>query len=171
MPWTIAVLAVVGFVAAALVVLRLLAAASARRRPVLGVANGKLTPCPATPNCVSTQAGDSSQFIEPVSFSGAPAEIINRLAKVVSSMPGATIVDQRDDYLRAEFKSRVFGFVDDVEFFGDGRAARCTSARPRASAMATWGPTVAAWNPSAARCSPRAARLYIGRAHPCASTC
>jgi uncharacterized protein (DUF1499 family) len=34
-------------------------------------------------------------------------------------MPRTTIVTLEEDYIRAEFKSRIFGFVDDVEFWFD----------------------------------------------------
>ena len=38
--------------------------------PNLGVNNGELTPCPETPNCVSSQAQDKEHFIEPIRFAG-----------------------------------------------------------------------------------------------------
>ena len=120
MPWIIAGAAIVAVVLLGSIALRLLGAASARRQPDLGVADGKLAPCSAPPTSVSTQAQDVRHFIEPIRFSGPPAEIIKRLAAFVSSMPGTTVLEERADYLRAEFKSRVFGFVDDVEFFADG---------------------------------------------------
>ena len=34
-------------------------------------------------------------------------------------MPEATIIEEQDDYLYAEFRSRIFRFVDDVEFAVD----------------------------------------------------
>jgi uncharacterized protein (DUF1499 family) len=37
-------------------------------------------------------------------------------------MPGARVVEERDDYLRAEFATRWLGFVDDVEFWADPAA-------------------------------------------------
>ena len=40
---------------------------------------------------------------------------MHRLRKVIESMPCARIVSATGEWLRAEFTSRLFGFVDDVE--------------------------------------------------------
>ena len=39
------------------------------------------------------------------------------LKQVLAEMPRATIVTERPDYLHVEFRSALFRFVDDVEFF------------------------------------------------------
>jgi len=39
------------------------------------------------------------------------------LLDLLNSMERARIVQSTDDYLHAEFRSAVFGFVDDVEFY------------------------------------------------------
>jgi uncharacterized protein (DUF1499 family) len=82
----------------------------------LGLRDGKLSACPASPNCVSSQATDADHRVAPLSFHGEPGAAMATLARVVSAQPGATIVTQRDDYLYATFQTRVMGFVDDVEF-------------------------------------------------------
>ncbi len=41
------------------------------------------------------------------------------LSRVIAATPRATVTETRPDYLRAEFRSRVFRFVDDVEFLVD----------------------------------------------------
>ena len=41
------------------------------------------------------------------------------LASVVKANPRSRIVTQADHYLHAEFRSRILGFVDDVEFLVD----------------------------------------------------
>ena len=84
--------------------------------------DGRLRPCPATPNCVSTQATDASHQMPPIPFAGSPAEAMARLARVVEGMPRARIVAREGDYLRAEYRSLVFRFVDDVEFVVDSAA-------------------------------------------------
>ena len=88
----------------------------------LGIEGGRLAPCPDTPNCVSTQeeAEDTDHYMEPISFSGSTEEAMEAVAGVVEEMPRAEIVHSEDDYLRAEFTSRIFRFVDDVEFRADG---------------------------------------------------
>ena len=83
----------------------------------LGVRDGKLAPCPTSPNCVSTQAGDDQHRIAPIA-SSLPAEDSQRcLKQVLAEMPRVTIITERPDYLHAEFRSALFRFVDDVEFF------------------------------------------------------
>ena len=39
------------------------------------------------------------------------------LKQLIQVMAGARLVDDKEDYLYAEFKSRIMGFVDDVEFY------------------------------------------------------
>lgn len=84
----------------------------------LGVRNERLKPCPGTPNCVSSQDVTASR-IEPLAFSGDAATAWRRLAAVLAGMPRMRVVESSERYLRAEATSRVFGFVDDVEFLLD----------------------------------------------------
>ena len=48
--------------------------------------------------------------------------------KAVAGMPRATIVSEKQNYLYAEFRSKLLGYVDDVEFFFDGNAIQVRSA-------------------------------------------
>ena len=87
----------------------------AGKRPTnLGVKAGKLTPCPNTPNCVSSQSSDREHAIEPLPY----AQIAD-LKRVVKNMERTTIIEETENYLYAEFKSKLMGFVDDVEFHKD----------------------------------------------------
>ena len=83
----------------------------------LGIKNGGLSPCPQSPNCVSTQSPDEDHYIEPIKYSGTLTHARARLAAVIHSMKRSRIVDVQDDYIHAEFRSAVFRFVDDVEFY------------------------------------------------------
>jgi uncharacterized protein (DUF1499 family) len=87
-------------------------------RPLnLGIQNGRLTSCPASPNCVSSDAAaDDTHFIAPYRLQTQAAAGWSRLAKVVSSLPRTTVVSVTEDYLHAECKSLIFRFVDDLEF-------------------------------------------------------
>ncbi len=80
----------------------------------LGVKDGKLAPCPGTPNCVSSQSDDAQSKIESM-----PPVSIAEIKQVVQEMTGATIIESNENYLYAEFKSKLMGFVDDVEFYLD----------------------------------------------------
>jgi uncharacterized protein (DUF1499 family) len=82
----------------------------------LGVIEGRLAPCPGSPNCVSSQAG-AEQRVEPLHYDGDAARARARLLDVLNGMERARIVQSTNDYLHAEFRSAVFGFVDDVEFY------------------------------------------------------
>lgn len=90
--------------------------AMAKRPTNLGLADGRLRPCPASPNCVCSQDADEGHKIEPLRFEGTPEEAMARLKSVINQMPRTNIVTSGDNYLHAEFTSAVFRFVDDVEF-------------------------------------------------------
>lgn len=81
-----------------------------------GLSGGVLTPCGPKPNAVCSEAGaDKSHAIEPIVSSGLE---ISALVSGIESMGGK--VRQVDaNYLAAEFKSSVFGFVDDLELRKD----------------------------------------------------
>lgn len=85
--------------------------------PKLGIENGQLSPCPATPNCVSSQATDEKHFIEPILSTGKLLEVKSHILKILNESKSAKIIETKDDYIRAEFTSKLFRFVDDVEFY------------------------------------------------------
>jgi uncharacterized protein (DUF1499 family) len=95
------------------------------RRPTnLGVKDGLLAPCRRSPNCVSSQAdpADREHHIAPLKAS------MEDVRKAVEALPRTRIVLAHPNYLYAEFRSRLLGFVDDVEFFFDGAAVQVRSA-------------------------------------------
>jgi uncharacterized protein (DUF1499 family) len=79
----------------------------------IGVQNGRLTPCPDSPNCVSSFATDETHAIEPLAASLADVE------RVLLELDDTNIVSSEGDYLYAEFTTRIMGYVDDVEFLYD----------------------------------------------------
>jgi uncharacterized protein (DUF1499 family) len=96
-----------------------------------------LSLCPPSPNCVGTadEFNDSLHYVpawtytdeEKIARSGAEAtrtsaaQALEQLVDVVNTTDcdgfEATIVERKNDYLRVEYKSPFFGFVDDVEFW------------------------------------------------------
>ena len=90
----------------------------------LGVRDNRLAPCPRTPNCVCSQAdpADREHYIAPLETS------IEELRKAVQALPRTRIVVARSNYLYAEFRTRLLGFVDDAKFFFDGAAVQLRSA-------------------------------------------
>ena len=89
-------------------------------KPGIGLAETGLRPCPGSPNCVSSQAKDEGHFIEPLNYGIygiSPGAAHDILEKIVSSQDGASLVLAEPDYIHAEFRTKIFGFVDDVEFW------------------------------------------------------
>jgi len=82
-------------------------------------AANRLTPCPKTPNCVSSLAEDKQHFIEPIPYAGETAVAQHELLEILHSFKRVRVVRLEEDYIHAEFVSSVFRFVDDVEFAFD----------------------------------------------------
>ena len=76
----------------------------------------QLAACPQTPNCVSSQAVNGQHAIAPFSYDDNAPMAWDRLRSAVLSQARTVIVEEDANYLHAEARSRVFGFVDDVEF-------------------------------------------------------
>lgn len=92
----------------------------AGKRPTyLGVTDGKLARPKSTPNCVASQAdpADAGHYIAPLKYSGSAADAIAALRRIVDSTEGTQVVKQEANYLNAEYRSKLLGFVDDVEFY------------------------------------------------------
>ena len=94
-----------------------------------GVRDGRFKPPSRTLNSVSSQAAlypdhAMREFaqIAPLALRGDAATTLARLRAVVEGMPGAKIVKSEPDYLYAQFSTRLFGFVDDAEFWFDPAA-------------------------------------------------
>jgi uncharacterized protein (DUF1499 family) len=81
-----------------------------------------LRPCPRTPNCVSTEAADAGHAIPPIPFRGTPEAAQARARQALLAEPRTRIVLEAPGYLRAESRSRLMRFVDDVEVVVDGTA-------------------------------------------------
>ena len=103
---------------------------SGTRPATLGVKEGRLVPCPNSPNCVSTQSTDAKHRIDPIPYTTSTEEARNRLEEIVRAMPRTEVVRLEEDYMHLECRSRLFGFVDDVEFWFDdaNKVIHCRSA-------------------------------------------
>jgi len=88
----------------------------------LGTHDGKLGPCPSSPNCVSSQSSDDAHRISPLTYSGPAADAMKKLTVVIQTFPRTSVITVSDSYLYAEFTSTLFRFVDDVEFVIDDDA-------------------------------------------------
>jgi len=88
----------------------------------LGTHDGKLAPCPSSPNCVSSQSPDDAHRIAPLTYSGRAADAMKKLTAIIQTFPRTSVITVSDSYLHAEFTSGLFRFVDDVEFLVDNTA-------------------------------------------------
>ena len=77
----------------------------------------RLSPCPDSPNCVSSQSTDPARFIEPLRYTGSLADAKQKLIDLLENSKGTRLISIETDYIHAEFRSLIFKFVDDVEFF------------------------------------------------------
>lgn len=82
-------------------------------------AASRLAPCGWKPNCVSTQAPSGPKHMDPIPYEGSLTEARQRMLKVLRDYPRTRIVQEEPDYLKAECRSLVFRFVDDVELAFD----------------------------------------------------
>jgi uncharacterized protein (DUF1499 family) len=81
----------------------------------LGIKSGRLTPCPSSPNCVSSDDADAAHSVSAFALAVPPRDAWSAAHSIVAGLPRTKIITETDDYLHAECTSAVFGFVDDVE--------------------------------------------------------
>jgi uncharacterized protein (DUF1499 family) len=87
----------------------------------IGVKEGKLAQCPDKPNCVSSMTEDKSHYIEPFNYTGSSGKVKSVILELVKSQDRTKIITDSENYIHAEFRSKLFRFVDDVEFLIDDR--------------------------------------------------
>jgi uncharacterized protein (DUF1499 family) len=79
--------------------------------------NKGLKPCPQSPNCVSSLSSDETHFISPFEYGDRLENARQKLIDILKHTRGVRLVEIKSDYLHAEFRSLIFRFVDDVEFY------------------------------------------------------
>ncbi len=85
----------------------------------LGLSSGKLAPCPDSPNCVRSQATDPRHAIAPFALDRSFGAAKEELRQAAAKLARAKLISESESYLRFEFRSLIFRFVDDVEFHLD----------------------------------------------------
>jgi uncharacterized protein (DUF1499 family) len=97
---------------------------SGKRPDNLGARNGRLAACKRSPNCVSSQAdrADAEHYTAPIAFKGTTVEAMAAAKRAIEAMERATIMREERGYLYAEFRSKLLGFVDDLELLYDEKA-------------------------------------------------
>ena len=75
-----------------------------------------LKPCPATPNCVCSDAASGIHGIAPFLSTTSDQELLQVIRRYVLAQPRWRILDESPGYLHVEAKTRLLRFVDDVQF-------------------------------------------------------
>jgi uncharacterized protein (DUF1499 family) len=91
-----------------------------RKKHKIGMAEGRLKPCPENPNCVCSEEIQKSSWIKPLAFKGPPAISWERAKQAIRDH-GGRIEKEQDGYLWATFTTMFFRFVDDLELRMDDR--------------------------------------------------
>ncbi|PHS73018.1 MAG: hypothetical protein COB22_03555 [Cycloclasticus sp.] len=73
-----------------------------------------LKPCPDTPNCVSSQAIEGHS-IKPFALANSSTVDTGTLVALIQRLEEKVSVINDNQRIHAEFTSRVFGFVDDLD--------------------------------------------------------
>jgi uncharacterized protein (DUF1499 family) len=77
----------------------------------------RLSPCPDSPNCVSSLSTDPARLIEPLRYTGNLADVRQKLIDLLKNSKRTRLISVEMDYIHAEFRSLIFNFVDDIEFY------------------------------------------------------
>lgn len=85
----------------------------------IGFDGEKLALCPASPNCVNSLDTNVSHYIKPFPIYDNGVESLNLLEKLTQEIPGSHLVSKDYPHMHLEFKSKFFGFIDDVDFLVD----------------------------------------------------
>ncbi len=91
-----------------------MAVMSQKAPDTLGLQDGKLAPCPESPNCVCSEQvspNDTEHFIEAIQGNKTTWD---KLKKVLTAQ-GGTIKSDDGLYMHTTFRSAIFRYVDDVE--------------------------------------------------------
>lgn len=98
-----------------------LGACSGSRPENIGVRGESLANCPSSPNCVAShlKPEDKEHYIAPLDWPQEMSadQVLDRLEKIVRQSERTKIIKKQKDYLYAEYKSKLMGYVDDVEFY------------------------------------------------------
>ena len=92
------------------------------RRPVeVGLIDGRLRPCPSTPNCVCSEPTHTAS-IPALNFAGDPSLAFRSLVEFLGAEPHAEMREVGHDYLHVVYYTPFLRFADDVEFRLDPQA-------------------------------------------------
>ena len=78
---------------------------------------GQFPPCPDKPNCVSSKSSLSLHKVAPIIYKGTPKNAKEIILGIIKSMPRTKLSSNKENFIHIEFTSKIFRFVDDLEFY------------------------------------------------------
>jgi len=81
----------------------------------LGLYDGAFSPCPSSPNCISSEAKNNNQYINFFTININHGNSWQAIHDTVSALKKTKIITFDNNYLHAESASNFFGFVDDIQ--------------------------------------------------------
>ncbi len=91
-----------------------------RMMDIPGMEQGRLQPCPVTPNCISSETGESdSHATAALKVTASRHQTPMERIKTVIVGLGGSIIKADENYISATFSSSVFRFTDDLEIRRD----------------------------------------------------
>lgn len=85
----------------------------------IGMTEGKLAPCPDSPNCVSTQSEEKGHAMKPLPYLQTREASREKILSILKDMKRTEIVKLTDSYIHVECRTALLHFTDDVAFFLD----------------------------------------------------
>ena len=83
-----------------------------------------LKPLGNHPHGVSSQSQSAKMRVDPLYYSGTSQEPWEVVKQVASELPRSILVEESVNYLHYEVRTRIFKFVDDLEFALDAGGSR-----------------------------------------------
>ena len=84
----------------------------------------QLSPCPASPNCVSSLATDDAHKVEAFTLTKPASDAWPEIKALVLSLPRSKLVEEKPGYLHVEVRSLLFRFVDHLELAAEPEGER-----------------------------------------------
>ena len=78
---------------------------------------GQFAVCPETPNCVSTKNINTKSYIPPIYYKGSLDSAKRFLFLAIKPINSVSIKKDLERFIHIEVTSKIFGFIDDVEFY------------------------------------------------------
>ena len=78
---------------------------------------GQFAVCPETPNCVSTKNINTKNYISPIYYKGSLDSAKRFFLLAIKPIKSVSIKKELEQFIHIEVTSKIFGFVDDVEFY------------------------------------------------------